>query len=64
LAPPSDPVNTVTGFTNIAGLPMGSAFGNMTAVTNVAYSAGCAARTICTDEVMQVVWTGGKYAVT
>jgi predicted porin len=64
LAPPSDPVNTVTGFTNIAGLPMGSAFGNMTAVTNVAYSAGCAAGTTCSDRVMQVMWTGAKYAVT
>jgi predicted porin len=63
LAPPSDPVNTVTGFTNIGGLPMGSAFGNMTAVTNVAYSAGCAAGTICSDKVMQVMWTGAKYAV-
>ena len=58
LAPPSDPVNTVTGFTNIAGLPMGSAFGNMTAVTNLAYSAGCAARTTCSDKVTQVMWTG------
>jgi predicted porin len=64
LAPPSDPVNTVTGFTNIAGLPMGSAYGNMTAVTNLAYSAGCAARTTCSDKVMQVMWTGAKYAVT
>jgi predicted porin len=64
LAPPSDPVNTVTGFTNIAGLPMGSAFGNMTAVTNVAYSAGCAAATICKDKEMQVMWTGAKYAIT
>jgi predicted porin len=64
LAPPSDPVNTVTGFTNIGGLPMGSAYGNMTAVTNLAYSAGCAARTTCSDKVMQVMWTGAKYAVT
>ena len=64
LAPPSDPVNTVTGFTNIGGLPMGSTYGNMTAVTNVAYSAGCAARITCRDKVMQVMWTGAKYAVT
>ena len=64
LAPPSDPVNTVTGFTNIGGLPMGSAYGNVTAVTNLAYSAGCAARTTCSDKVMQVMWTGAKYAVT
>ena len=63
LAPPSDPVNTVTGFTNIGGLPMGSGYGNMTAVSNVAYSAGCAAGTICSDRIMQVMWTGAKYAV-
>ena len=43
---------------------MGSTYGNMTAVTNVAYSAGCAARTTCSDKVMQVMWTGAKYAVT
>jgi len=64
LSPPSDPVNTVTGFTNIAGLPMGSAYDNMTAVTNLAYSAGCAARTTCSNKVMQVMWTGAKYAIT
>jgi predicted porin len=63
LAPPSDPVNTVTGFTNIGGLAMGSAFGNMTAVTNLAYSAGCAAGTTCSDKILQVMWTGAKYAV-
>ena len=36
-APPSDPQ---TAFTNIAGLPMGAAFGNGTAIDNVAFSAG------------------------
>ena len=34
LAPPSDPVNTVTGFTNIGGLPMGTAYANLTAISN------------------------------
>jgi predicted porin len=64
LAPPSDPVNTITGFTNIGGLPMGTAYGNMTAISNVAFSAGCAAGATCSDKVMQVMWTGAKYAVT
>jgi predicted porin len=63
LAPPSDPVNTVTGFTNIAGLPMGTAFANMTAISNVAYGPGCAAATTCSDKIMHVMWTGAKYAV-
>ena len=63
LAPPSDPVNTVTGFTNIGGLPMGSAYGNLTAISNVAFSAGCGTGTGCSDKVMQVMWTGARYAV-
>jgi predicted porin len=63
LAPPSDPVNTVTGFSNIGGLPMGSAYGNFTAISNVAYSAGCGTGA-CSDRVMQVMWTGARYAVT
>ena len=63
LAPPSDPVNTVTGFSNIGGLPMGTAYNNLTAISNVAYSAGCGTGT-CSDKVMQVMWTGARYAVT
>jgi predicted porin len=63
LAAPSDPVNTVTGFTNIGGLPMGTAYANMTAVSNVAYSAGCGTGTGCSDKVMQIMWTGARYAV-
>jgi predicted porin len=63
LAPPSDPVNTVTGFTNIGGLPMGTAYANMTAVSNTAYSAGCGTGTGCSDRVMQIMWTGGRYVV-
>jgi predicted porin len=64
LAPPRDPVNTVTGFTNIGGLPMGSAYANLTAISNVAYSTGCGTGTGCSDKVMQVMWTGARYAVT
>jgi predicted porin len=63
LAPPSDPANTVTGFTNIGGLPMGSAYNNLTAISDVAYSASCGTGT-CSDKVMQVMWTGAKYSIT
>ena len=63
LAPPSDPVNTVTGFTNIGGLPMGTSYANLTAISNTAYSAGCGTGTGCSDKVMQVMWTGARYAV-
>jgi predicted porin len=59
-APPSDPQ---TAFTNIAGLPMGAGFANGTAINNLAYSAGCAVRTICSDKVLQVVWTGARYTI-
>jgi len=62
LAPPSDPVNTVTGFTDIGGLPVGSGYNNLTAISNVAYSAACGTGT-CSDKVMQVMWTGARYAV-
>jgi predicted porin len=59
-APPSDPQ---TAFTNIAGLPMGAGFANGTAINNVAYSAGCAALTVCSDKILQVVWTGARYTI-
>jgi predicted porin len=59
-APPSDPQ---TAFTNIAGLPMGAVFANGTAITNVAYSKGCAAATICSDKILQVMWTGARYTI-
>jgi len=62
LAPPSDPVNTVTGFTDIGGLPVGSGYNNLTAISNVAYSAACGTGT-CSDKVIQVMWTGARYAV-
>jgi predicted porin len=54
---PSDPVNTVSGFTNIAGLQMGSSFNNMTAVNNTNYSGADR------DKLVQVFWTGFKYTV-
>ena len=56
-------MNTVTGFTNIGGLPMGTAYANLTAISNTAYSAGCGTGTGCSDKVMQVMWTGARYAV-
>ena len=63
LAPPSDPVNSVTGFSNIGGLPMGTAYANMTAISNTAFSAGCGTGTGCSDKALQVLWTGARYAV-
>ena len=63
LAPPSDPVNTVMGFSNIGGLPMGTAYANMTAISNTAFSAGCGTGTGCSDKTLQVMWTGARYAV-
>ena len=59
-APPSDPQ---TAFTNIAGLPMGSTFANGTAINNLAYSAGCAVGAVCSDKILQVMWTGAKYTI-
>jgi predicted porin len=66
-APPSDPQ---TSFTDIAGdtitgLVASSASPNgLTAINNVAFTAGCAAGTVCHDKILQVVWAGAKYAVT
>ena len=66
-APPSDPQ---TSFTDIAGdtitgLAASSASPNgLTAINNIAYTAGCAAATVCHDKILQVVWAGAKYAVT
>lgn len=58
-APPSDPQ---TSFTNIAGLPMGAAFANDTAINNIAYTATCGTG-ICSDKIMQVFWAGAKYSI-
>lgn len=66
-APPSDPQ---TSFTNIAGdtitgLAASSASPNgLTAINNIAYTAGCVAATVCHDKILQVAWAGAKYAVT
>ena len=30
---------------------------------NVAYSAGCAALTVCSDKILQVMWTGARYTI-
>jgi predicted porin len=66
-APPSDPQ---TSFTDIAGNAI-SGFAasttspnGITAINNIAFSAGCAAATVCHDKILQVMWTGAKYAVT
>jgi hypothetical protein len=56
-------VNTVAGLTNIGGFQMGSAYANLTAINNVAYSARCGTGT-CSDRLMQVMWTRARYAVT
>jgi len=37
--PVSDPVNTVSGFTNIGGLPIGTAHGNLMATYDTAFTA-------------------------
>jgi len=66
-APPSNPQtsftdiagNTITGFAASSASPNG-----VTAINNIAFSAGCAAATVCHDKILQVVWTGAKYAVT
>jgi predicted porin len=66
-APPSDPQ---TSFTDIAGdtitgLAASTASPNgITAINNIAYTAGCAAATVCRDKILQVMWAGAKYAVT
>ena len=58
--PPSDPRVV---FTNIAGLPMGAGFSNGTAINNLAYSPGCTPGTVCSDKILQIMWTGARYSV-
>jgi predicted porin len=66
-APPSDPQtfftdiagNAISGFAASTASPNG-----LTTINNIAFSAGCAAATVCHDKILQVVWTGAKYAVT
>jgi predicted porin len=66
-APPSDPQ---TSFTNIAGdtisgfAASATSPNGLTAINNVAFSAGCVAATVCKDKILQVMWAGAKYAVT
>ena len=65
-APPSDPQ---TSFTDISGMPIigfvntDKSPNGVTAINNVAYTATCGTG-ICSDKILQVVWTGAKYAVT
>ncbi|MGA2891387.1 MAG: porin [Xanthobacteraceae bacterium] len=66
-APPSDPQTAFTDVAGdfVAGFAASSASPNgLTAINNIAFSAGCAAATVCHDKILQVVWTGAKYAVT
>ena len=66
-APPSDPQTSFTDISGdtITGLLASSASPNgMTAINNIAYTAGCAAATVCHDKILQVAWVGAKYAVT
>ncbi len=66
-APPSDPQtsfidiagDTITGLVASTASPNG-----LTAINNVAFTAGCAAGTVCHDKILQVTWAGAKYAVT
>jgi hypothetical protein len=66
-APPSDPQ---TSFINIAGdfvagFAASSASPNgSTAINNIAFTTGCAAGVSCNDKILQVIWTGAKYAIT
>ena len=66
-APPSEPQTSFTDIAgdNITGLAASSASPNgMTAINNIAYTAGCAAGTVCHDKILQVMRAGAKYAVT
>jgi predicted porin len=66
-APPSDPQTSFTDIAGnaISGFAASTASPNgMTTINNIAFSAGCAAATVCHDKILQVAWTGAKYAVT
>ena len=66
-APPSDPQTSFTDIAgnSISGFAASSASPNgMTAINNIAFTAGCVAATVCHDKILQIVWTGAKYAVT
>jgi len=58
-APPSDPQ---FAFIDIANTPIGAGAPG-TAINNVAFTAACGTG-ICSDKILQAVWTGAKFAVT
>jgi predicted porin len=58
-APPSD---AQTAFTDLGGTPIGVGAPG-TGINNTAYTAACGTG-VCSDKVLQVVWTGAKYAIT
>ncbi len=63
-APPSDP--QTSAFTDISGTSIGPGAlvnGTPTGINNVAYTATCGTG-VCSDKVLQAIWTGAKYAVT
>jgi hypothetical protein len=66
-APPSDSQTSFRDdgflFNAMAGGGTGNS-GNGTGITNVAFSAGCGTGTGCSDKILQVFWTGAKYAIT
>src|ERR1700734_1409307 len=57
------PRRTAAAICRIRMVSTGTAYGNLTAISNTAYSAGCGTGTGCSDKVMQVMWTGARYAV-
>jgi len=66
-APPSDPQTSFTDIAGdfIAGFPASSASPNgSTAINNIAFTTGCAAGASCNNKILQVMWTGAKYAAT
>jgi predicted porin len=66
-APPSDPQTSLTNIsgTTISGFAASTESPNgITAINNIAYAAGCVAGVVCHDKVLQVMWTGAKYAIT
>jgi predicted porin len=56
------PSDTEAGFTDIGGNPIGAIFANNTAINNVAFGPACGTG-VCSEKILQVVWTGVKYAI-
>ena len=42
---------------------MGTAYANLTAISNIAYLRRLRRPAPCSDKIMQVMWTGARYAV-